>query len=194
VTTAKERQRTYNEGGSLALLASAQLVNGVENLNTCASVDIEVCLCDRATEAVVVSRTGCGHGGQTPDRGYLHIAKCGVDSSTPQLDSNLDIEGLDLSFEWLEILVLVWEYSKDASFYTDADTTEQHSRVSLGADRARANCLRADVVLGRLEPGVALGLLKNVMQNGIVGVVIHAEPLALDWAGWPTDEKTRVRK
>jgi len=65
------------------------------------------------------------------------------------------IEGSHSHLEGLKADILVGENTKFSGFvYADGDTTGQ-------------------AVLVGTEPGVALGLFEDVMQNGIVSIVIH---------------------
>ena len=71
--------------------------------------------------------------------GYLHASQGGVDGGAASLDSDDGVECTHRSLERLEVAVLVGENAEAAWVYTKTNTD-------------------MDVLLGRLEPGVALGL------------------------------------
>lgn len=70
-------------------------------------------------------------------------------------DGHSRVEGSDSHLEWLESHVFVGENTKLSAF-TDADGDTTGELVFIGA-----------------KPGVTLGLFEDVMENGIVSVVVH---------------------
>ena len=83
-----------------------------------------------------------------------HFSEGGVNRSAANLDGDGGVEHADGGLEGLEAEVLVREEAILAVVDAEGD-----------AD--------GDVVLIGAEPGVALGLLEDVVQKGVVPVVIH---------------------
>lgn len=79
-----------------------------------------------------------------------------VNGCRANLDGYGRIEGCHSHLEGLKTDIFVGENAKFSGFvYADGDTTGQ-------------------AVLVGTKPGVALGLLEDVMQDGIVSIVIHS--------------------
>lgn len=82
------------------------------------------------------------------------LCESGVHSSAPDFDGNQGVQGSDGSLEWLEGGELV---GKDAK------------RTVVGAETHTWR----DGVLVWTKPGVALGLLEDPVEGGIVSVIVH---------------------
>jgi len=78
-----------------------------------------------------------------------------MNSGRANFDGHGGVESSNGHLEWLETDVFVGENAKLSFTYADGDATGQV--VFIGA-----------------EPDVTLGLLEDVVKNGIVSVVIHS--------------------
>lgn len=77
-----------------------------------------------------------------------------MDGGAADLDGDDGVEGADGGLKGREEVVLVGE---------DAEVAGLDAQTDAGGD----------VLLGRLEPRVALRLLEDVVEDGVVGVVVH---------------------
>jgi hypothetical protein len=85
----------------------------------------------------------------------VRLGKGGMNSCRTNFDGHRRVESSNSHLKRLETDVFVGENTKLSSFAdTDSDTTGQ-------------------VVLVGSEPSITLGLFEDVMQDGIVSVVIH---------------------
>lgn len=80
-----------------------------------------------------------------------------MDSSASDLHRDGRVEQHDSSFKGLQVQVLVWEHPE---LWDVVDTKSDSRRY---------------VLLVWSEPRISLGLLENVVQEGIVPVVVHRE-------------------
>ena len=144
-------EKTYNKCGELLFVCSGEIHHGIEDLNAGIGVDID---------AVLIWRAGSGRvSGCTINPvigGDIRFSQGCVNGRRANLDGHGRIEGSHSHLEGLKTDVFVGENAKFSGFvYADGDTAGQ--AVFVGT-----------------KPGVALGLLEDVMQNGIISVVIHS--------------------
>lgn len=78
-----------------------------------------------------------------------------MNSCRANFDGHCWVQGSDGHLKWLESNVFVGENAK-LSCFTDTDSDTAGEEVLVGA-----------------EPCITLGLFEDVMQDGIVSVVIH---------------------
>lgn len=102
--------------------------------------------------ALRISISVTAHTSQTS--GNSHSAEGSMDGGAADLDGDDGVERADGGLEGREEVVLVREDAEVAGLDAQADTG-------------------GDVLLGRLEPRVALRLLEDVVEDGVVGVVVH---------------------
>ena len=86
----------------------------------------------------------------------IRFGKGSMNSCRADFDGHGGVQGSDSHLEWFEADCFVGEDTK-LSRLADADGDTTGKLVFIGA-----------------EPGVALGLLEDVVENGIVSVVIHS--------------------
>ena len=86
----------------------------------------------------------------------IRFGKGSMNSCRADFDGHGGVQSSDGHLEWLESNVFVGENTK-LSRIADADGDTTGKLVLIGA-----------------KPGVALGLLEDVMENGIVSVVVHS--------------------
>ena len=85
----------------------------------------------------------------------VRFRKGGMNSCGANFDGHGRVQGSDSHLKWLETDVFIRENTKLSGISdTDSDTTGK-------------------VVLVGSEPSITLGLFEDVMQDGIVSVVIH---------------------
>lgn len=85
----------------------------------------------------------------------IRFSKDCMDSCRANFDGYGRVQSSDSHLEWLEGNVLVGENTKLSFANADGDTTGK--LVLIGA-----------------KPGITLGLFEDVVENGIVSVVIHS--------------------
>ena len=106
-----------------------------------------------------MKRRRCDQGGawaryEKRVEGDVHLGEGSVDRGTPDLDRDGGVEDAYGGLERLKAEVLVGEDTVLAIVDAEGDT-----------DR--------NVVLVGAEPGIALGLLEDVVEEGVVAVVVH---------------------
>lgn len=82
-------------------------------------------------------------------------------SRAPDLDGHRRVQPDHGGLEWLECQVLIGK-----------DSVLGESSLGVGVDDSECDS-GGEVVLVWAEPGVALGLLEDVVEEGVVPVVIH---------------------
>ena len=143
--------KTDDECCELLLVCGGEVHHGVEDLDAGIGVDIDAALV-RCT-----GKGGEGVGEINPVIGSdIRFSKGRVDSCRADLDGHGRIEGSHSHLEWLKADSFVGENAKLSGIaYADGNTA-------------------GETVLIGTEPGVTLGLLEDVMQDGIVSVVVHS--------------------
>jgi len=143
---------TYDESGTLVLFCTWEVEHGIKDLDTGVDVDID---------GLVLWRTADGRCDHyvNEHEDDVHCSKGGMYGCAPDLDGDDWVESSNSGLKRFQGGILVWKDAKLGDGVVDVRDAESNAG--------------GDVLLVGAEPGIALGLAEQPVEESVVPVVVH---------------------